>query len=425
MSSLILTAAFPTGHYLAHDFYGHPEWPPHPARLACAILSTAYTHQRGIPTARRLFDLPPPVIHTPSALPRDTNIRRWVPVDIDVELRNPPRRTKLGRLGKLLKDPERGTVTARDQPLYYVYPDTETHLLDGLDQLLALVPYLGRPTSPAILGRADTTPTHLDTYTRWTPAPSGAYQLRIANPRLLTALDEREQARNQTPITGSHPEQTIRPTTSYRRDEPGTTTTGDYQAASPSTIHSYLTRLTIYPTPNAHPNDLPAVLEALNLDPHSEWALPITGRDQHRGHTITRLYSVGLHQSTLRPNTPVVLNGRVTDLIPRAARGTTTEHHAIAQALATSSAWTTSTPLPALPDTLRDAAHDLAAAHHTHVLDATIHPQPRDDTHPHLPHRDDLTHLSVLFARAIAGPLPLNGTALQPINPNENHPTHP
>ncbi|WP_394275162.1 type I-U CRISPR-associated protein Csb2 [Luteococcus sp.] len=86
MPELTLAIRFPLGSYHAHTAAGDPEWPPHPSRVAAALLNAAHTTGRHIALAERVYTWSAPAVWTPPAAARDIDVSRWVPVDSPVNL---------------------------------------------------------------------------------------------------------------------------------------------------------------------------------------------------------------------------------------------------------------------------------------------------------------------------------------------------
>lgn len=414
MTVLIITARFPTGQFLAHNGQGWPEWPPSPARLVTAILAAAYRSGSGVAVARRLFELPPPVIATPPASERATEVRRWVPVDVTLDLRS----GRIGRGGvtdKLAKPPERGTVVG-DHPVEYRFgsaalSDAE---LNTLDAVLLQVPYLGRPTSPVVLDR-QVEPSVVDpNSTTWSPDPNGDLRVQVAAPQLLEALDAREQEREAMGITGHHPRLSARPFARYSRRLPSDADPGDSHTATGARVIEVIEGLTYYQTRGAQPLDVVAITEALRTQTTSRAiAVPVYGALTREGRETPRLFGVAV-TGTGPIEAWCLINGQLEELKPAIMRGTTVERRLIAEVWGTGRAWTTLAPLPNQPGALREELTHLAEGHQVEIADATLHAAARSGLAPNVEFNPQLTHVSVLFDDAIEGPLTLSGTALVP-----------
>lgn len=417
--SLTLAIRFPTGQYHAHDAGGKAEWPPAPARVLAALLSTAYTTRNpaAIAAIRPLFTLSPPILWCPPVTQRNGEVSRWVPVDADLD----PVTGKIGRgglTGKILKPPERSTIVG-DTPTLIQWDATRMlpHDLSLLDQLLPQVCYLGRPTCPVMITRIDMDAADLPALTTWTPDPRGRERLAIATEDLLLALDRREQEREAAGTPGLHPRLTIRPQARYTRTRPPGSTSETFTPASESTVRQVCAELAFYRTPGAAPLDVPAVLNALEITTRADaLAVPILGETTRGGLASSRLFGVAATGVTPRPRR--YLRGReLVDLAaPRPGVTSTTARRTIAAAWGASTAWTTLAPLPNDRRALLRMIRYLAQTHNAEVIDATIHNTGRDKNSFHTSYHPHLTHLSVLFDRLVAGPLIIDGTALLPID---------
>lgn len=410
---LTITARFPAGQYLAHNGRGWPEWPPSPARLLTAILATAYRTGTGIKTARRLFELPPPVISTPPAGDRATDYSRWVPVDVTLDIDT----GKIGRggvTGNLAKPPERGT-TVGDRPVEFRFENAALNVeeLTTLDAIFTRVPYLGRPTSPVILNRLPEPSEDDADHTIWTPDPAGKHRIQVATPQLLQALDAREQEREAVGITGHHPRLTARPVAHYTRHLPGKTTRGSVTPATAATVNQIAQGLTYYATHGATPTDAIAVTDALRTPNSSALAVPVFGTLTSQGLEIPRLFGMAI-AGPGPASIWCLVNGQPQELTARILRGNRTEQALIAQVWGTAMGWTTMVPVANQPADIRSQLCHIAAAHGATIADATLHTVARYPLAPDIGFNPQLTHISVLFDQAIEGPIDLAGVALTP-----------
>lgn len=423
--ALTLAIRFPTGQYHAHDATGGAEWPPAPARVLTALLATAYMtrNPEAVAAVRCLFNLPPPTLWCPAVTPRDSDVSRWVPVDAHLA----PGTAKIGRgglTGKLLKPPERCTVVGTAVTLISWDAPVGPEVLALLDQLLPQVCYLGRPTSPVMMSRIDINELRPDlgAMTVWRPDPAGRERLSIATSDLLKALDQREQERELSNITGLHPRLTIRPHARYTRTGPPTSIPESFSAASAATVLRISAALAFYPTPRASPMDVLAVLDVLELSAHPDGlAIPIFGETIREGLSMPRLFGVAV--AGILPESRTYLRGReLVDLPPPRPQTTTaTAKRVIAATFGVAMAWTTLAPLPDDSAALLRAAKHLANAHSAEVVDTATHSVGLDKNSPDTSCYPGLTHLSVLFDRPIEGPLDILGVALLPmsVKPNE------
>lgn len=424
MTALTLAVRFAAGHYHAHNANGHAEWPPAPARIATALLATAYeiADPAAVHIARRLFDLAPPILWTPPASERHTDTSRWVPADHGLPTKSGKGLT-FGRKGNLRKPPERGTVVD-DEPLYVRWDDTTftDDDLETLDRLLRNVTYLGRPTSPVIIDRVALTGEDTSRHTTWMPDPDGAMSLTVATAHLLQALDNREAERDAIGITGHHPHLTARTRARYRSFHPSAAASQHavLQPASRALTLQIGNDFLYYRTPNASPDDAPAVIQALTSAPSTPQDLilvPVYGRIHQQGLATSRLFGV-ISSHALDPDP--YLRGREPVAIPPPRPHVASEaaRNAIAQTWGTSTMWTTLAPVPDNADSLLRDIHVIAERNRARILHATTHDSCRHPNGPDTACYPHATHLSILFESAVPGPLTINGVALLPFNTN-------
>lgn len=419
MSDLTLAASFPTGYFLAHDGRGDPEWPPAPARLLSAILATAYRRRdaKEVVLARRLFDLPPPTLWLPPHGLRDTDVQRWVPVPVEYD--EATRRFGRGGPGaRLLKGPERGVHVGEGIVVVRFpaapYGPEELALLDGL---LRDVAYLGRPTSPVVVERLPGGPGPDPDGEMWAPDERGRHRLPIATADLLAALDLRERRRADSP-PGAHPEHARRPTAAYR-------VTGSPQwphviPASPATVERELERLVYYRTPRARPHDLSGVVDALGVGGDG-LLVPDIGVESRRGIEVPRLFGVACAAATpgLDGELVCLLGGEVAHLTPstapRHAGRPSRFERLVGRTWGRARAWTTTCPPRLVPGQVTAHLHRLATDRAAVALEAQTHGPGRIPGSPDVAYHPTLRHVTVLFDRAVDGPLTLDGVALAPI----------
>ena len=136
--------------------------------------------------------------------------------------------------------------------------------------------------------------------------------------------------------------------------------------------------------------------------------------DYRQGRPHPRLYGVATIDTPPTGPIDVLYDGVVRTLQPHLARAHKRERATIAQAYATSQIWTTITPHPAHPDTLTAQLHEAARLHKAQLLHAITHVLPHHQHATHLPHRNDLTHITFKLDRSITGPVVINNIALMP-----------
>lgn len=418
---LCLALSFPTGQFHAHDGRGDAEWPPAPARIVAMLLSTAYRRgsPREIAATRRLFELPPPTLWTPPVGSRQTDSRRWVPVDIVVN----PDTGAPGRGGlnsKLAKPPERGVVIGDGRVLVRWPAALDSDDFAAVTDLLVDVTYLGRPTSPVIVqhlaGESWDDAVSSAGLTRWEPDERGRVVLRVATPRLLAALDQRELEREESGITGHHPPLTTYPMARYRKVRPFDPGSGQEVAvASPGELSAAIEVLNYYPTPRATPADVPAIMQATGaVEGNGRFLLPVVGASEYRGQVTERLFGVATYGIVPEPRE--YLHGReLVDLgLPRAAVAGATAISTVRAAWGSAAAWSTIAPVEDQRERLQEALTVLAQEADAQIRDATVHDACR---HPHgadMSTHPGLTHVSVLFDRPVDGPLVIGGGVMLP-----------
>ena len=221
MTAFTVTARFPAGQFNAHGSDGEAEWPPAPARLAAALLSAAYESGDGVEAVEGLFALDPPDISAPRVGERAVDYGRWVPTNNEIkEKRGDP----IGIVDanerfadKGFKPPERGVVvgTGSHDLVCWYFKSARDADTDALRRVARNVAYLGRPTSPVILDVVMGIQNPPEDHDRWIPDENGTRALRVATPDLLRALDEREEQRRRSRVTGTHPTLDVRPTARY------------------------------------------------------------------------------------------------------------------------------------------------------------------------------------------------------------------
>lgn len=413
---LTLKASFPTGFYLAHDGRERPEWPPSPARVTSAILATAHRlgNPGGIEVARRLFEYRPPTLWVPPHGSRDTDVRRWVPVPVELD----EERGTFGRGGpaaKILKGFERGVSVGGDLFVRYADVDLSVTDVETLDRVLRAVVYLGRPTSPVVLERIDAATSPGPAHEIWRPDERGEQALRVATLDLLTELDRRERQRASMGV-GAHPPLNRRPTARYRR-ELGPTSEPTIRADR-RVVEEVSERLAYVRTPEARPDDLLAVMDALGVG-EVDTAVADVGFVTQRGLEVPRLLGVALVWSPdgrPRDIAPCLYEGRVVDLepeaVPRSPRSLTRPQRAIAAAWGSGRAWTTVCPIALSGSKIVVALQQ----HDADLVEVQSHGSGRMPHTPDATHHPRYQHVSVLFTRAVTGPITLGGVALMPFD---------
>lgn len=153
--TLTIRARFPRARYEATVDRGVPEWPPHPARLFCAMTASARSASDD-ECLRWMEALPAPlVIADPRPLDTFEDARYVVlntlPKAGKGKNQNHPGRTTGGWT--------RTTVTLPREDVWFSWPDAHPDdRLTTIAALLARVPYLGRSSAPVLLDCSSAAP---------------------------------------------------------------------------------------------------------------------------------------------------------------------------------------------------------------------------------------------------------------------------
>ena len=229
--ALVVTAELVTGSYEASDAQDRElaEWPPHPARLYCALVASART-SRERAALEWLERQGPPAVH--ASAHASTFVRSGFVVTNEVVTKKGsqtyPGRTN-GLRTRVRSLPEQATVR-----FAWAQAPADSHLTRALDDLARRVPYLGRSSGVVLVGAtiadleedADEAEA-ADTYRTDSPAQESAARwtvfepcdvldadtvLRVPYPGYLNELDEQHAAgRPAWEVSRSH---------GYRRRRP-------------------------------------------------------------------------------------------------------------------------------------------------------------------------------------------------------------
>lgn len=231
---LRIEVRFPLGvyHALSNARFGAPEWPPSPVRLIGALLAAAHEAPGADTDAarallERLCAAAPPVIVAPELIDvgeagtdgkrPGTEVvvalrgaSRWAPrnhSDSEVKTNGLSPRN----LARERTEVHKGGVAIGDRPVEIRWPDLDLGNDDRrlLDALLDELTFLGTSRSP-VIARTVAAATNDDS-DQWEPSVGagigrGDAEVRVPNPGLLRAFDQRHDARRSTgtkPITAS------------------------------------------------------------------------------------------------------------------------------------------------------------------------------------------------------------------------------
>lgn len=419
MTRTTLAVRFPTGAYNASGELGAPEWPPTPARLLTAILAASYESGRDdlVTLARALFELEPPEILVPPAGTRHQQWVRWLPVAVEITdtlgVKNGVE-TRIMTLAaadvkRAAKVAEPGSLVDPETPVYFAFTGLVADQM--LRELLALVPYLGRPTSPAMVSVEDA-PEQVDGWSVWEPAPeSKRYQLPVGSPRALQNLDRRWAMILRSGYSQFQPD-------GLRRTRIGYTVSTvapaglEVELPAQQMVEAFAaTSLVRWPTSKL---DEDGVLELAGLlGPCTPVLANIRGKEM-----LTALLSPanGVHAAL-----PVAAADGVAVISPTGTMGWS-DYAAVKSTLATARLWSTALPVPLA--TVEQELTAMATAHGARVEEATAHSFPRIPGHPWVEGRTDISHVTVVFSQAVTGPLTLGGCQLMPVS-MEDHSISP
>ncbi len=165
-----------------------PEWPPHPARLFCALVASACADADWA-ALRWLENASPPEVWA-CATPATTTRSAFVVTNVT--------HTKLKGFSQTWPGRTNGSrtrtgVVPGDPGFAFAWPGAEpdSGTVAALSRLARRVPYLGRSTSPAVLSVQAQLPTLRPEWTRWVPVHLGeraAGELRVPYPGYVGQL---------------------------------------------------------------------------------------------------------------------------------------------------------------------------------------------------------------------------------------------
>lgn len=157
------------------------EWPPHPARLYCALVAAAREGSTDDDALRWLEAQAPPVVLAPQASP--STLTAFVPTNaVSAE-------TRSNRVGRTSGERvwQRSHLTADHAHFAWEEASPDAATLATLQRLARRVPFLGRSTSQAVVTVADQPPP-ASSLTRTEPQAAGDQRLRVPYRGYLDAL---------------------------------------------------------------------------------------------------------------------------------------------------------------------------------------------------------------------------------------------
>jgi CRISPR-associated protein Csb2 len=169
------------------------EWPPHPARVFCALVASDPSDEEWA-ALEWLERQPPPIVLAPDLLGSRAD-ELFVPTN-DIRARNP---NLPGRVNGLRRKPR---STPRREEFHMVWTEAPSdEVLAKLDGLAARVGYVGRSTSSVALrfGRTEPAAEGLE---RYVPSERPTFDLRVPFPGLSALLrDAHESGRRAWEVT--------------------------------------------------------------------------------------------------------------------------------------------------------------------------------------------------------------------------------
>ena len=419
MTVFTVTARFPAGQFNAHGSDGEAEWPPAPARLAAALLSAAYESGDGVEAVEGLFALDPPDISAPRVGERAVGYGRWVPINNEIkEKRGDP----IGIVDanerfadKGFKPPECGIIigTGPHDIVRWYFKSARDADTDALRRIARNVTYLGRPTSPVILDVVMGIQNPPEDHDRWIPDENGTRALRVATPDLLRALDEREEQRRRSRVTGTHPALDVRPTARYRFD-------GDNVQPVAPRPSGVLADAVLYRFPGGRSggvvvvaSDAATIVDQLKGQVATlRWVLPLFGNVGRRGLPVLR--GIVVRADSVPDEVAFAVRGGVVTVRRAELRALTSLPRVVRAATAPSETWTSVVPVETRPEVMDARLRALAENLSVQLVRVERHERARASVGLDVCEPSSATHLTVVFDRAVAGPVVLDGVWLVP-----------
>jgi len=366
-----------------------------------------------------LFALDPPDISAPRVGERGVGYGRWVPTNNEIkeERGNPIGIVddKKRFADKGFKSPERGVVIGagpHDLVRWFFRGarDADTEVLRRVARNVA---YLGRPTSPVILDVVTGAQNPPEDHDRWIPDENGTRVLRVATPDLLRALDEREEQRRRSRVTGTHPTLDVRPTARYRFD-------GDNVQPVAPRPSEVLADAVLYRFPGGRSggvivaaSDAATLVDQLKGQvPTLTWVLPLFGNIGRRGLPVLR--GIAVRADSVPDEAAFAVRGGVVTARRREPRALASLPRVVRAATAPSEAWTSVVPIETGPEAVDARLRALAEDLGVRLVRAERHALARASVGPDACEPSDAAHLTVVFDRAVAGPVILDGVWLVP-----------
>ncbi|HEY8717250.1 type I-G CRISPR-associated protein Csb2 [Pengzhenrongella sp.] len=418
-ADLTVSVRFPNGRF-SGSTGNAGEWPPSPARLAAALLSVA--GESGRPVMVELFAAPPPIIDAPTAEPT-TGTGRWVPTQYTVDVNG--RTPKLVRGGQeLVSDTFDRKEAALAQPSVHVGDASVSYVWPGLGDLAAAlvpvarqVPYLGRPTTPAVISVAATEPVSgpvAPGRVRLVPDMGGALRLGVPSSEHLASLDAVHESRLRNRSIGfDQPVKTQRTFATYRTVEPPQPI--GVGCATRREALTWVGQQILYRVADrgvALAGDILLAVGTVTAELGAREVIPVLwgvggDADGRLKAVLVCDPSVGELPATIQVPTRTGLV-RLESSPPDDVPGQSLEVWLASRLLARSPLWTTLTPVNLGVDealTLHQAQPGLEALAGEPVVGFGTHREPRGSWQPYFPERTSSGYVSVQFAESVHGPL--------------------
>lgn len=162
---------------------GTSEWPPHPARIFCALVAAAEPGGPDDDALRWLERQPPPVVVVSPA--HAGTLEAFVPTNKEAH-RSGGHQLYLGRTSAARRWPR---SLPEIPTILMEWPEpAPQELAETLGRLARRVPYLGRAASCALIGLSLNPNDQASELQRFTPARGGRLRLRVPYPGYLDAL---------------------------------------------------------------------------------------------------------------------------------------------------------------------------------------------------------------------------------------------